>query len=64
MRETHSLAGEEGKPHALEYYVSEASELNDMMAPSKGITRHLIHIVSEVHKDDEHFESTLEVRWN
>jgi hypothetical protein len=36
MQNTHSLVEEEGKLHTLEYYVSKASELNDMMDPSKG----------------------------
>ena len=35
MSETHSLNPEEGKLHMLEYYVSKATELNDMMDQSK-----------------------------
>ena len=55
MQETHSAVEEEGKLHTLEYYVSKASELNDMMDPTKGTTGHVIYTVNEVHKDDEHF---------
>ena len=33
MQETHSVVKEDGKLHALEYYVSKAAELNDMMDP-------------------------------
>ena len=58
---THSLVEEEGKLHTLEYYVSKASELNDMMDPSKGTTGHVIYTVSEVHKDDEHFGKHVEL---
>ena len=60
MSETHSLNPEEGKLHTLEYYVSKATELNDMMDPSKGSTGNIIYTVSEVHID----ESTLENTWN
>ena len=31
MKETHSTIEEEGKLHTLEYYVSKASELNDIV---------------------------------
>ena len=34
MQKTHSVIEEEGKLHTLEYYVSKASELNDMMDPA------------------------------
>ncbi len=39
MGETHSLTGEDGKLHTLEYYVSKAAELNDMMDPFKRYNR-------------------------
>ena len=55
MSETHSLNPEDGKLHTLEYYVSKATELNDIMDPSKGSTGNIIYSVSEVHIDDEHF---------
>jgi hypothetical protein len=42
MSETHSLAKEEGKLHTLEYYVSKAAELNDMMDPEKGSTGNVV----------------------
>ena len=61
MKETHSLTGEDGKLHTLEYYVSKAAELNDMMDPSKGTTGNVIYTVSEVHKDDEHFGKHVEL---
>ena len=61
MNETHSLTGEEGKLHTLEYYVSKAAELNDMMDASKGTTGHVVYTVSEVHKDDEHFGKHVEL---
>ena len=34
MADTHSLKEEEGKLHTLEYFVSKAKELSDMMDPS------------------------------
>ena len=61
MKETHSLTDEEGKLHTLEYYVSKAAELNDMMDPSKGSTGNVVYTVSEVHKDDEHFGKHVEL---
>ena len=61
MSETHSLNPEEGKLHTLEYYVSKATELNDMMDPSKGSTGNIIYTVSEVHIDDEHFGKHVEL---
>ena len=61
MKETHSLSGEQDKLHTLEYYVSKASELNDMMDPSKGTTGHVVYTVNEVHKDDEHFGKHVEL---
>ena len=61
MRETHSLTGEEGKLHTLEYYVSKAAELNDMMDSSKGTTGNVVYTVCEVHKDDEHFGKHVEL---
>ena len=61
MSETHSLEQEEGKLHTLEYYVSKAAELNDMMDASKGSTGYVIYTVSEVHIDDEHFGKHVEL---
>ena len=61
MKETHSLTAEEGKLHTLEYYVSKAAELNDMMDPSKGTTGNVVYTVSEVHKDDEHLGKHAEL---
>ena len=61
MSETHSLDPEDGKLHTLEYYVSKATELNDMMDPSKGSTGHIIYTVNEVHIDDEHFGKHVEL---
>ena len=61
MQDTHALTGEEGKLHTLEYYVSKAAELNDIMDPSKGTTGNVVYTVSEVHVDDEHFEKHVEL---
>jgi hypothetical protein len=61
MSETHSLAKEEGKLHTLEYYVSKAAELNDMMDPEKGSTSNVVYTVSEVHIDDEYFGKHVEL---
>ena len=61
MSETHSLEPENGKLQTLEYYVSKATELNDMMDPSKGSTGNIIYNVSEVHIDDEHFGKHVEL---
>jgi hypothetical protein len=61
MSETHSLAKEEGKLHTLEYYVSKAAELNDMMDPEKGSTGNVVYTVSEVHIDDEYFGKHVEL---
>ena len=61
MSETHSLVEEEGKLHTLEYYVTKASELNDMMDPSKGTTGNVIYSVNEVHKDGEHMGKHVEM---
>jgi len=61
MKKTHSLTEQEGKLHILEYYVSKAAELNDMMDPSKGTTGNVVYTVSEVHKDDEHFGKHVEL---
>ncbi|HCP17908.1 MAG: hypothetical protein CBC12_02910 [Candidatus Puniceispirillum sp. TMED52] len=61
MSETHSLEDESGKLHTLEYYVTKAPELNDMMDPSKGSTGHVVYNVSEVHIDDEHFGKHVEL---
>ena len=61
MNETHSLVEEEGKLHTLEYYVTKASELNDMMDPSKGTTGNVIYSVNEVHKDGEHMGKHVEM---
>jgi len=38
LRETHPLTATAGKLHTMEYYVSKAPELNDMMDPTKGTT--------------------------
>ncbi len=61
MQETHSVVEEEGKLHTLEYCVSKATQLNDMMDPSKGTTGHVVYTVNEVHKDDEHFGKHVEL---
>ena len=61
VQETHFVVEEDGKLHNLEYYVSKATELNDMMDPSKGTTGHFIYTVNEVHKDDEHFGKHVEL---
>ena len=61
MADTHSLKEEEGKLHTLEYFVSKAKELDDMMDPSKGSTGYIIYRLSEVHKDDEHFGKHVEM---
>ena len=51
----------ERKTANLEYFVSKAIELNDMMDPSKGNTGNIIYNVSEVHIDDEHFGKHVEL---
>jgi len=61
MSETHSLEQVDGKLHTLEYFVSKASELNDMMDPSKGTTGNIIYNIFEVHIDDEHFGKHVEL---
>ena len=61
MSETHSLKPENGKLQTLEYFVSKATELNDMMDPSKGSTGNIIYSISEVHIDDEHFGKHVEL---
>ena len=61
MSETHSLKPENGKLQTLEYFVSKAIELNDMMDPSKGSTGNIIYNISEVHIDDEHFGKHVEL---
>ncbi len=61
MSETHSLEPENGKLQTLEYFVSKATELHDMMDPSKGSTGNIIYSVSEVHIDDEHFGKHVEL---
>ena len=61
MSETHSLEQVDGKLHTLEYFVSKASEFNDMMDPSKGSTGNIIYTVNEVHIDDEHFGKHVEL---
>ena len=61
MSETHSLEPESGKLQTLEYFVSKAAELNDMMDPSMGTTGNIIYSVSEVHIDDEHFSKHVEL---
>ena len=64
MAETHSLEPENGKLQTLEYFVSRATELNDMMDPSKGSTGNIIYNVSEIHIDDEHFSKHVELGQN
>ena len=61
MSETHSLSPGDGKLHTLEYYVSKASELNNMMDPSEGSTGNIIYSVNEVHIDDEYFGKHVEL---
>ena len=61
MSETHSLEPVDGKLHTLEYFVSKATEFNDMMDPSKGTTGNIIYNICEVHKDDEHFGKHVEL---
>ena len=61
MSKTHSLEPESGKLQTLEYFVSRATELNDMMDPSKGTTGNIIYSVNEVHIDDEHFGKHVEL---
>ena len=61
MSKTHSLEPENGKLQTLEYFVSKATELNDIMDPSKGSTGNIIYNVSEVHIDDEHFGKHVEL---
>ena len=61
MSDTHSLEQVDGKLHTLEYFVSKASEFNDMMDPSKGTTGNIIYNISEVHLDDEHFGKHVEL---
>ena len=61
MQDTHSIIEEDGKLQTLEYYVSKASELNDIMDPSKGTTGQVIYTVNEVHRDDEHFGKHVEL---
>ena len=61
MTETHSLEQVDGKLHTLEYFVSKASEFNDMMDPSKGTTGNVIYNICEVHIDDEHFGKHVEL---
>ena len=61
MSETHSLEPADNKLHTLEYFVSKASEFNDMMDPTKGTTGHIIYNICEVHIDDEHFGKHVEL---
>ena len=61
MSETHSRIVEDGKLHTLDFYVSKATELHDMMDPSKGSTGNIIYTVNEVHIDDEHFSKHVEL---
>jgi hypothetical protein len=61
MSETHSVEQQDGMLHTLEYYISKAPELNDMMDPSKGTSGNVIYTVSEVHIDDEHFGQHVEL---
>lgn len=64
MSETHSLGHEDGKLQTLEYFITKATELNDMMDPQKGSTGNIIYTVSEVHNDDEHFGKHVELGQN
>ena len=64
MSETHSLKHEDGKLQTLEYFITKATELNDMMDPQKGSTGNIIYTVSEVHIDDEHFGKHVELGQN
>ena len=41
--------------------MSQVTELNDMMDPSKGSTGNIIYTVNEVHIDDEHFSKHVEL---
>ena len=58
---SHAAWMRDGKLHTLEYYVSKAAELNDMMDSSKGTTGNVVYTVCEVHKDDEHFGKHVEL---
>ena len=61
LRKTHSLTATAAKLRTLEYYVSKAPELNDMMDPTKGTTGSIIYRGNEVHKDDERFSKHVEL---
>ena len=61
MSETHSLVPADGKLHTLEYFISKAPELNNMMDPSNGTTGNIIYNVTEVHIDDAHFGKHVEL---
>ena len=61
MAETHSLEQEDGKLHTLEYFISKATEMNDIMDPTKGTTGNIIYNVAEVHIDDAHFGKHVEL---
>ena len=61
MSQTHSIEPNMEKLHTLEYFVSKARELEDMMDPSKGSTGYIIYNISEVHIDDEHFGKHVEL---
>ena len=61
MSQTHSLEPHAEKLHTLEYFVSKAHELKDMIDPSKGSTGNIIYNISEVHIDDEHFSKHVEL---
>ncbi len=61
MSQTHSLEPNAEKLHTLEYFVSKAHELKDMMDPSKGSTGNIIYNISEVHIDDENFSKHVEL---
>ena len=58
MSETHSLNFEEGKLHTLEYFVSKATELNDMMTHCSTET---LFTRSGGNIDDEHFGKHVEL---
>ena len=61
MRETHWLTETEGKLHTLEYYVSKAPEVNDMMDPTEVTTGSIVYYVNKVHKAGEHFSKHVEL---
>lgn len=61
MGETHSLTAERSKLHTLEYFVSKATELLDMIDHSMSATGYLIFSASQVHLDDKQFSNHAEL---